>query len=140
MQHQVYASPWVIIDILSACWSLMRFDKRNIITLDCSTCVEMDVSTLDVLGDMNIIRHLKFPNNFHGTMTTLFITMQGKITMSSIKLKTDTTGVLSGLNIVLMGNSEVNFYLHRENATVCQSVMGKASPPNCENIQEPIVK
>eukprot|EP00957_Ditylum_brightwellii_P211646 15366417-Ditylum_brightwellii.AAC.3 len=62
-----------------------------------------DASTLDVAGGMDIIRHLKIPKNFHGTLTTLFMAVQGKLTMYSTKLVTDTVSALNRLNIVLPG-------------------------------------
>eukprot|EP00957_Ditylum_brightwellii_P187797 14299368-Ditylum_brightwellii.AAC.1 len=59
----------------------MGFDMNNVITSNCSTCVEVDILTLDVLGSMNIIGHLKLPKNFHGILITLFMAVQGKLTM-----------------------------------------------------------
>jgi len=56
---------------------------------------------------MNIIRHLKIPKNFHGTLTAPFMAVQGELTMSSTEPVTDTAGALSGLIIVLTGSSRM---------------------------------
>eukprot|EP00957_Ditylum_brightwellii_P099673 7592492-Ditylum_brightwellii.AAC.1 len=53
----------------------MGFDTTNVVTINCDVCVEADASTLDA-------GHLKFPQNFHGTLTTLFMSVQEKLTMS----------------------------------------------------------
>jgi len=107
-------------------WSSMGYDLNNVVTIDCGVCVEVDVSVLDVFGGMNIIGHLKFPENFKGTLTTPFMAVQGKLTMSSTEPVTDANGAKDGLNVVLTGDSDVSFYPHGENAAACQNIMGES--------------
>eukprot|EP00957_Ditylum_brightwellii_P009684 729670-Ditylum_brightwellii.AAC.1 len=89
MQHEVCELVWSDLvtlgynaNLASATrvpWSLMGFGMNNVKTIDCSIYVQVNLLTLEILGGMNNIRHLKFPKDFNGTLMTPFMALQGAV-------------------------------------------------------------
>ena len=109
----------------------------EVVTIECGSCVEVDVPSLRLVGGLDIQGKLTVPDGFHWTLETTMIVVQGEWNVQS-------TGIITGspvVNITLFGNENRTFLPVDRNEGLCgptgcevgpQSITVAGGRVNCE--------